>query len=391
LLGLIPGAFKNSANQERMEDKVAQYGSIARLLEGQRIANETLVPNQDAVDKLQLFQEKVRLEFDNTQKAVMGINEREPLLAGVFPLPRSNDLPFVYQKTYLGAFDNLLVSMHAKPPATREELRDIMERLYRRQQAKRPKSFMGDEEESRELSVEELESEFGDESERQFARTVGVFADLGSFQIGQWSQSPDAPAVEDMWFGQLEYWIQKDVAEIIVDINRPRKGVSNNTVLRAPVKHLVEIKVDRQYLLVEIAAEEDKKKKRTDKKRSLVVHDTGVSVTGRISNRLFEVVLFSFKVVIDSRRINSLLARLANKNLYCVQKVSFESVNHREASAAGLIYGADPVVILTVDAEALFLREAYRKWIPKGILNQLPGEKKEVAVQKSSRHRGRRR
>jgi hypothetical protein len=107
-------------------------------------------------------------------------------------------------------------------------------------------------------------------------------------------------------------------------------------------------------------------------------------------------------VVIDSRRVNELLAALSRKNLYTILDVSLSRVDvdidsrkfprfesstelfspYKDAEDDGLIYGTDPVVKLDVDAEALFLKDIYADYMPKEVRDVLSAKTNEAKEQR---------
>jgi hypothetical protein len=374
LVGLIPGCLWNSTNQTKMQKKASSYDSIQRLLTGQQVKGKTLVPNPDAINEIEKYQDKVRTEFASTKEVAKEINMREPLLENVFPLPKSRDLPFIFQREYREAFQEMVKELKGAPPLDKATLDELVEKIRMREAARRPiKTLLGEEEQFREeekLDTPERQLARQNQARLEYSRNAGIFLTLDSFDRGQWAFSPDRPSPADMWMGQIAYWIQRDIVDLLKDLNK-----DSNSVLDAPAKRLVWVKVERQY--VGEGQYEAMAAARTED-QSVVIHDTSVSVTGRLSNPLFDVVHFEFEVVIDSRRINSLLRRLVGKNLYCILRVDYEAVNHIQAMEQGFMYGTMPVVKLTVAGEAIFLRQAYADMMPLSIKELLPGFTEET-------------
>ena len=126
--------------------------------------------------------------------------------------------------------------------------------------------------------------------------------------------------------------------------------------------------------------------------------------TERSCDEKVDVLHFSFSVVVDSRRINELLSALSSKNLYTILNVSisradvevdasefpkFDSSDkgfnpYEDAKGESLVYGADPVVRLDIDAEALFLRGLYAESMVKEVKDQLEANLKKIEEQRKA-------
>ena len=126
--------------------------------------------------------------------------------------------------------------------------------------------------------------------------------------------------------------------------------------------------------------------------------------TERFCDEQADVLHFSFAVVVDSRRINELLDALSRKNLYTVLNISFsradlEIDDHEFAkfdrsaeifdpyldAKEGLVYGSDPVVMLDVNVEALFLKDIYGEYMPPAVKDILSAKGNEARQQRVAR------
>jgi hypothetical protein len=81
------------------------------------------------------------------------------------------------------------------------------------------------------------------------------------------------------------------------------------------------------------------------------------SPTGRICNPMFDVVQFTLVVRLDASQIPCFIQTLGQGRLIDIYNINQVSVDSIDAKAAGYIYGPLPVVQLTLNCEALFLRE----------------------------------
>ena len=274
-----------------------------------------------------------------------------------------------------------------------------------------------------------------DESDSNRAKSsspICVYARRDELNIGDWASSPEAPGENDCWFAQLDFWIKQDLAEIFRTLNEAsaqdrgeEPGVEN-----AAVKRIVSIYVDSYYYVgldkeagqqltapspgmlgmpgpvsgfsgatapaatTRIKSPEQRRLARSQKQQEK-------PFTERFCNEQADVLHFSFAVVVDSRRINELLDALSRKNLYTVLNVSLSradvEIDDREFprfdmiaeifdpyqdAKEGLVYGTDPVVMLDVDVEALFLKDIYAEYMPAAVKDILSSKGNEARQQR---------
>jgi hypothetical protein len=287
---------------------------------------------------------------------------------------------------------------------------------------------------------------------------IGVYAQRDVLNIGLWESASDLPDAEDCWFAQLDFWIQQDLAEIFSQLNRnsAQQRGQQPSVLNAAVKRIVSIYVDSYYYVgldtqsgqavpgpypmgvpggpmnapgsgpmmepgmqppgggywqqpgggywqppVTVPTKARHKSAR-DRLRDRAAMRQEKPFTERLCGDNVNVLHFSFSVVIDSRRVNELLAALSRKNLYTILDVSLSRVDvdidsrkfprfesstelfspYKDAEDDGLIYGTDPVVKLDVDAEALFLKDIYADYMPKEVRDVLSAKTNEAKEQR---------
>jgi len=283
---------------------------------------------------------------------------------------------------------------------------------------------------------------------------IGVYAQRDVLNIGLWESAPDLPDAEDCWFAQLDFWIQQDLAEIFSQLNRnsAQQRGQQPSVLNAAVKRIVSIYVAPYYYVgldtqsgqavpgpysmgvpgqmfpqppgqmpepgmqgmpgmqpqgggywqPQVMPTKARHKSARDRLRDRAAMRQEKPFTERLCGDKVNVLHFSFSVVIDSRRVNELLAALSRKNLYTILDVSLSRVDvdidsrkfprfesstelfspYKDAEDDGLVYGTDPVVRLDVDAEALFLRDIYDDYMPKEVKDVLSAKTNEAKKQR---------
>ena len=271
---------------------------------------------------------------------------------------------------------------------------------------------------------------------------IQIYCSLEDLNIGDWASASNAPDTEDCWFAQLDLWIKQDLAEVIAELNSnsARQRGQEPSVLNAAVKRIVEIYV-APYYYVGLAKQGTQtapgavsypgagtvdpmyapgmpgmgmpgpggwqpqmpvQQSRTSRSRRL--REQKKPFTERFCNDQIDALHFSFSVIVDSRRVNELLAALSRKNLYTILKVSLSradvDINTREfpkfdsstqvfnpysdAKDEGLVYGTDPVVRLDVDVEAIFLKELYAEFMPSDVKKMLSQDSEEAKNQREA-------
>lgn len=95
------------------------------------------------------------------------------------------------------------------------------------------------------------------------------------------------------------------------------------------------------------------------------------SPTGRSSNALYDVVRFGFVVYLNAHRMLEFNNELSHNRFINVLQMDVVAVDRAADQAAGYWYGDAPVVKVTYDCEALFLRDWTKKWMPKEVKDRL--------------------
>jgi len=245
---------------------------------------------------------------------------------------------------------------------------------------------------------------------------IGLYVRRDNLSIGEWADANDQPKVEDCWFGQLDLWIQQDLAEVFRDLNQDAADsrAQQPRVENAAVKQIVGITVYPYFYTAKPATTTPVRTPfgsgisasppmptpnsgfnpyaagaspfPTDMTPSSMARPRQFPIqpfTEHTTDKTAYVVHFSFSVVVDSRQVNAVLAALSHKNLYNILGVSlsrqdidinttaFPKFNREQVdfnphtdTANRLVYGTDPIVMMDVQAEALFLKSFYDEYVP---------------------------
>ena len=134
----------------------------------------------------------------------------------------------------------------------------------------------------------------------------------------------DAPSPEDVWRAQMSYWIQKDVVDAIVAINREiADKVSGNGgvpwVGFMPVKDVISIRVS-DYIVED---DDSYGGAPAGGEREAIPCGTANTVfTGSVTGDHYDVVQFTVKLVMDQRDIPRLVNQLSRNTFHTLLRVA---------------------------------------------------------------------
>ena len=214
---------------------------------------------------------------------------------------------------------------------------------------------------------------------------------------------------EQVWKTQLSLWVQTDILQairqtIVDEMKLQNLMVHERNVIRSPIKRLGRIVVGAQADTVTTAAPMDdmmmdemlyKGSKKSRKKDTDIVAVKPLTLTRNSDNTLFDVVNYSFTVLMPTRYIPALQANLLKRNYHVIlnQQIhkSLEektTTTRPGADVADLYYyGTESVRWVTFTGQLLLLTDWVRgkydykekKWfyeplMPLDVLKTLPKE-----------------
>lgn len=330
LLALLPVSRKGAAANDLADTVAGQLRRISTLLSSGGKAGPA---NPDRIEARKKDRDLIAAEANRIIEGYEKINSRAPLVPDLFPDPGTKT--FSYRQTYDAAINSLLSeTLNAGWPGG-QELASSQHLL--------------------------------DEDE---AASIGIYARRTDLKIGDWVTGAKLPSEEDCWFGQLSYWIQQDLAEIISEMNQDAADARKQTpsVKNAAVKRIISIHVDPFYFIGEKKQQTgypgfapapsgqpappgpmgmpnpmnpyasgafgpggmggpgyvppssaSSGRERQAEKAKAYKDDP---FTERFSGDKADVLHFTFSLVVDSRKINEFLDALAHRNLYTILSVS---------------------------------------------------------------------
>ncbi len=205
-----------------------------------------------------------------------------------------------------------------------------------------------------------------EEMRQAVAKSSLVYIDPGTFRMNEKIQAlpPGArPDPVDIWWSQVQLWVQQDVLNAIADANADK-----TSVLDAPVKHLFSVAIPATFVsgaaAAPGAAAVDSMNGNPD---SPITKVPTVSMTGRVSNALYDVIHFDMVVDVEVAQIPQFLRTLSDNRLVFVREMSISSVDSAGELAKGYYYGENPVAHLTLRCETLLMRKWSTPLMPPGV------------------------
>jgi hypothetical protein len=208
--------------------------------------------------------------------------------------------------------------------------------------------------------------EIPNEMRRAVAEKNLVYISPDTFDVNPNIAGAGRPDAVNIWWAQVGLWIQQDIAAAVLAANKNAKNV-----LDAPVKHVVQIRIQPQFQTGgaappagDAAAGEG----------TAITKNPLVSATARASNPLYDVVHFTLIANIDAAHVPGFLRELSRNRFMTATEVSIRTAVApilQGDQAPSYIYGPAPVVTATIKGEALFLRHWTVPLMPALIKRQL--------------------
>jgi hypothetical protein len=359
----------------------------------------------------QVEQESIRL-----RDTAIALNRKDPLVRGVFP-QGSGGMALAFREAYRTQIapapggrgvirDEIL---RAGTPPTPEQIAERLAALEQEMERRAVRGADGQKlnPELHDRQLAERRARLPEQLKTEVATTKVMYMMPDALTVHpelDIARAADiAPSPEDMWYGQVGLWIQRDVARAIAECNEQATNVLN-----APVKRLVRIDVgagqtggrsggsvgNNLYLIAPAqaqaadpmamgmggmgggmgrmgmgpapgapaAADFD----------SPLPREYAISPTGRVSNTMYDVVPFRVSVIVEVDRIPMVIRQLGVERFIYVRNVEqIEAVDSALEQMDGFIYGDRPVALLTLDCEAIFLRAWTLELMPRPVRDLL--------------------
>lgn len=399
---------------------------IQPLLPGMTAIKKEVTLNDRILEQYEKVRTQIKQDADAILQETIAINSdgKYVLLEGLFPEPAEqlkNDLPYRIHDEYISAHEQLLKKLNAGMPELPDDLSNQLDEYrttYMRTQ-------MNLEPNTASLSTDEEEQLKEAMTRRrmaiysQTASEYSVFANLDVFNLDPWKE--DIPPQERIRFDwQHEFWVNSDIVAAINRANTNSDG-ERTTLVGSPssiVKQIISINMHElapninmvstglkdqdedpfanQYenmgfseggvISGEISnmgkggrrvvdpkknTKKDKPKATFDDPTKVFVDEFSDSISGRISNSLYDIRIVDLQLIVDSERIMQIIDAFNSTNFMTVTGMNIETVNTYNDLQSGFYYGTDAVVQLDMTVETIWLRDwttqymsdSVKKWL----------------------------
>ena len=171
----------------------------------------------------------------------------------------------------------------------------------------------------------------------------------------------DYVADQHVLFGwQWDLWVVEDVLEAIAAANRDESDPERRSARVAPVKRVVSLEITG----IPGADPEAAPPAAAPNAGNELTPSYDVSLTGRVTNPLYDVRRVRLTVVAETRRLPRLFDALAERNLITILDVDLKPADPWAAVADGYYYGNEPVSEVVLELETVWLREWTREHMP---------------------------
>jgi hypothetical protein len=209
--------------------------------------------------------------------------------------------------------------------------------------------------------------------EKMDARKYRVYVDTDAFGPSTKMALGGRSMMDDIWYCQMQVWVDQDIARAVMEANA---GASD--VLDAPVKRLIRVDIKPNQTMYVMLPPANGSGQPGQPVVAAPASDTApilpnytVSVTGRYSNPMYDVVSFKVLMDVDATKVNQVLETLSKRTLMTVTEENMYTLSSEAESAKGYLYGRDPVVRLELRVDAPFFREWTKPWMPDAVKMQL--------------------
>lgn len=99
--------------------------------------------------------------------------------------------------------------------------------------------------------------------------------------------------------------------------------------------------------------------------------DPSVSITGRVSNDVYDIRTVQCSIVVSTRGLPKVLDAIARRNFMTVLDLKLRPADSFEAAREGFIYGVEPVSVVDLTIETVWFREWTAESMPKDMREML--------------------
>ena len=378
-------AARDEAASKRSQEMAAleklEKTPIEITLPGQAPEQKVGVVNQKTVDAYKRLADRLRGDAFEVQKAALARNQagRDRLLVPVTVDANNTNLiaETVFEAVRKRAAEGLKAARAGMPPSDQS----LVDQLQRRQD-----QFVAAERKAdrKSLSAEQLarlQDSLLDKRLQLYAdaaSNVSFYADIADLGLPVDPLEAGTPPSEvRMFLWQWRLWIIEDILGAVAAANKPYRSVSDS-----PVKRILSISVAEDALPKAPAADAGSAQPEGEPSaegggeapaaafapidpKAPVAYDFRKTMTGRVSNALYDVRYASVQLVVATTAIPEVVNAFAKQNLMTVVKLRVRPADAFEAAEDGYVYGSEPVSQVDIDLESVWLRPWLARLMPR--------------------------
>lgn len=311
------------------------------------------------------------------------------------PQSKREDLPNKVHAALITAYDEMLEAANAgTPPAL-----DSVEAMLLREQSRFVQADLRktSRDELTEQELSELTSKLTQARLQMYNEVAGKITFYASPRTFKLVESPFVTkqdhSLAEMYTWHWDWWVAEDLVSAIAAANSNPVSGKALTVADAPVKRLISVQsLDAPFESSASRTGNSAGRQAGGSGRgggstpaatvgplpepmvgmdgSLDV-DFAVSLTGRTSNKVFDVRNVRVVLIVETAKLPRLVNALGNENFMTITNVSVQPANAFAAAERGYIYGANPVSRVTLDLETLWFRQWTAAWMPQDVRDAL--------------------
>jgi hypothetical protein len=358
----------------------------------------TIPVNRRFLDRYEEVVKEIRTDADAIRAEAVQMNRqgRGVLLPDLFPSPPPElreTLPGQMYRKLVAAYERLLADCEAGAPPSTEDMRADLLSARDRYLSQILKPSVDDLTEDEQSWLTEQLTKTRLSIYAEHARNIKLYATMDELEVPLETQKPERAEGEAntlMFDWQWQYWIKEDILRALYAANKPYSSVAD-----APVKRLVELTVLDGPTPQSSGASDDSAGRGgspggfgpaggaagrrgarqsgggggagggpPDPSREVPL-DYSVSFTGRTDNPLYDVRDVRLVIVVETARMPEVFDALARQNfMTIIDEVVVEPVDLYEAIGDGYFYGTEPVSLVTLTVETIWLREWTSEFMP---------------------------
>jgi len=380
----IHAANDEAANKRAQEMAVLEKlekSTVEISLPGVATEQKVGVVNEKAVESYKQLAQKLHGDSVAIQRAALEHNQgsRNALFADIKRTAgNTNTIAETVFDAVRAHAAAVLKDVRAGMPPSDESL---TEQLQRRQDQFIATLRKADRKSLSEEEMQQLKNELRDKRLQLYADSavnLSFYADIDTIGLpGSPMEAGSPPSETSLFLWQWREWIIEDILRAAASANKPYRSVSD-----APVKRVLSIAV-REDVLPKVAAPAADAPADAGAApaadaaaappmaippidmKAPVTYDFTKSVTGRVSNSLYDVRTATVRMVVASSMLPEVLNAIARQNFMTVTSLEVASADAFAAADDGFVYGAKPVCEIKLTVESIWLRPWLAKLMPK--------------------------